>query len=473
MTGLEALEARIRHDLEMTAHPRAKWLTPRTSAGRRVYDVLIVGAGQSGLAVAFGLLRDKVENILLVDSAPRGREGPWSTYARMHSLRSSKDQNGPDLGVPSLTFQAWFEAQWGKAAFTALDLIPKADWHAYLNWFRAVTGLPVRNETALTHLSPATTDDGARCVRAQCSDGQVLHARKVVLATGQDGTGQWWMPPFIARLPGPVRAHTCDQIDFEALRGRTVAVLGAGASAFDNAATAIEHGAIVHLFCRRAEPMVVQPYRWLTFAGFLRHIGDMSDEWRWRILSYVLGLREGFPPATYDRVRHSPNFVMHVGAPWLDATMNDGRVRLTTQHGEFTADFVICGTGVRHDFRLRPELAEFADHIARWSDRYSPPPEEQNERLGAFPYLGPDYAFTERHPGQAGWIRDIHLFGIGATMSFGPSASSINAMTIAVPKLVAGLTRGLFEADIERHWADLRAYNVKQVELDASKLVHG
>jgi hypothetical protein len=58
-------------------------------------------------------------------------------------------------------------------------------------------------------------------------------------------------------------------------------------------------------------------------------------------------------------------------------------------------------------------------------------------------------------------------------MSFGPSASSINAMTIAVPKLVAGLTRGLFEADIERHWADLRAYNVKQVELDASKLVHG
>jgi cation diffusion facilitator CzcD-associated flavoprotein CzcO len=166
MTGLEALEARIRHDLEMTAHPRAKWLTPRTLAGRRVYDVLIVGAGQSGLAVGFGLLRDKVENILLVDSAPRGREGPWSTYARMHSLRSSKDQNGPDLGVPSLTFQAWFEAQWGEAAFTALDLIPKADWHAYLNWFRAVTGLPVRNETALTHLSPATTDDGARCVRA-------------------------------------------------------------------------------------------------------------------------------------------------------------------------------------------------------------------------------------------------------------------------------------------------------------------
>jgi cation diffusion facilitator CzcD-associated flavoprotein CzcO len=391
----------------------------------------------------------------------------------MHSLRSSKDQNGPDLGLPSLTFQAWFEAQWGEAAFTALDLIPKADWHAYLNWFREVTGLPVRNETALTHLSPATTDDGDRCVRARCSDGRVLYARKVVLATGQDGTGQWWMPPFIAKLPDTVRAHTCDDIDFARLRGRVVAVLGAGASAFDNAATAVEHGAIVHLFCRRAEPMVVQPYRWLTFAGFLRHIGDMNDEWRWRILSYVLGLREGFPPATYERVRHSPNFAMHVGAPWLDAAMQGDRVRLGTQHGDFTADFVICGTGVRHDFRLRSELSDFADHIARWSDRYTPLPEERNERLGAFPYLGPDYAFTEREPGQAEWIRDIHLFGIGATMSFGPSASSINAMTIAVPKLVAGLTRGLFEADIGRHWADLQAYNVKQVELDASTLVRG
>ena len=47
-------------------------------------------------------------------------------------------------------------------------------------------------------------------------------------------------------------------------------------------------------------------------------------------------------------------------------------------------------------------------------------------------------------------------------MSFGPSGSSINAMTTAVPKLVAGITRGLFRADVDRHWADLCAYDVKQ-----------
>jgi hypothetical protein len=55
-----------------------------------------------------------------------------------------------------------------------------------------------------------------------------------------------------------------------------------------------------------------------------------------------------------------------------------------------------------------------------------------------------------------------HLFAIASTMSFGPSGSSINAMTTAVPKLVHGLTRALFRADIERHWASFRAYDVPQ-----------
>ena len=60
------------------------------------------------------------------------------------------------------------------------------------------------------------------------------------------------------------------------------------------------------------------------------------------------------------------------------------------------------------------------------------------------------------------WISDIHLFAIASTMSFGPSGSSINAMTTAVPKLVHGLTRGLFRADVGHHCASLRAYDVPQ-----------
>lgn len=47
-------------------------------------------------------------------------------------------------------------------------------------------------------------------------------------------------------------------------------------------------------------------------------------------------------------------------------------------------------------------------------------------------------------------------------MSFGASGSSINALTTAIPKLVSGLTRGLFCDDIEQHWESLRLYDVPQ-----------
>ncbi len=259
--SLAELERDVAHDLDLIAHPRAPWLERKYCRGEPVLDVLLIGAGQSALAVAFALLRDKVTNILCIDRAEEGLEGPWLTYARMHTLRSWKDQTGPDLQVPSLTYQAWHEAQWGAEDFAAMRYIPKEKWAAYLMWFRRVTGIPVRNRVEAGEIVPDRTDDGLPCLAVSTSAG-TIRARKVVLATGQEGVGSWWMPDFLARLPGHLRAHTADAIDFAALRGKVVAVLGAGASAFDNAATALEAGAReVHLFCRRAEPMVIQPWR--------------------------------------------------------------------------------------------------------------------------------------------------------------------------------------------------------------------
>ena len=469
-SDLAALEARIRRDLEMTAHPRMEWMTPRMYRGRPALDALIVGAGQSGLAIAFALMRDRVSNLLVIDRAAAGREGPWVTFARMPTLRSPKDQTGPDLGIASLTFEAWYDATEGAGAFAGLGLIPSKAWHDYLQWYRRVLNLPVRNDAEAVAIAPGQLDDGGGCLLVTLAGGEVLAARKLVLATGQDGTGEWWMPDFVRALPADRRAHSCEMIDFERLRGKVVAVLGAGASAMDNASVALEHGAEAHLFCRRAQPGVVQRYRWLTFAGFLKHIGEMPDEWRWRLVGTILRAREGFPADTYRRAMAFPQFAMHVGRPWTDATMEDGRIRLDTPRGPFHADYAICGTGIHQDVGLRPELAGFADKIALWRHRYTPPPGEEDELLGAYPYLGPDYAFLERTPGEAPWLADIHLFGIGSTMSFGPSGSSINAMTSAVPKVAAAVTRGLFAGDLQRHWQSLEAYDVKQVELDWERI---
>lgn len=463
MNALAALEDRVRADLAKTAHPDALWLTPRLAPGDSpALDVLIVGAGQSGLATAFGLLRSQVSNILVLDKTEEGQEGPWLTYARMHTLRSPKHFTGPDLDIPSLTYQSWHEARFGEEDWQKLDLISRELWAEYLLWFRRIVDLPVRNGCEVVEISPAP--GGLLAARVQTADGtDTLYARKIVLATGQEGMGDWSVPEPLRHLPPSRCAHAAQPIDFVGLRGKRVAVVGAGASAFDNAAVALETGAAeVNLFCRRAEIQVIQPYRWLTFRGFLRHFSDLDDAWRWRFMRAILEMREGFPQATYDRCARHPNFHLQEGAPIEAARQTPDGVELQTPRGAFTADFVICGTGIDMNFAGRPELKNCAANIATWADRYQPPPDEKSPRLGRFPYLADDYALVERTAGETPWIADIHVFAIASTMSFGASGSSINAMTTAVPKLVNGLTRGLFRADVERHWASFRAYDVPQ-----------
>jgi cation diffusion facilitator CzcD-associated flavoprotein CzcO len=464
--ALALLEAQVRDDLHKTAHPNAAWLEPKSGPdGRPALDVLIVGAGQSGIATAFGLLRSQVTNIVILDKADAGMEGPWLTYARMATLRSPKHFTGPDLDMPSLTYQSWHEAMFGKAHWQALDRIPRGHWVDYLIWFRRVTGLPVRNSCEVLDIAPAA--GGLLAATVQTSGGvETLYARKIVLATGQEGMGNWMIPEPLAHLPPSLCVNASADIDFAALRGKQVVVIGAGASAFDNAATALEAGAAdVHLLCRRAEVQLVQPYHWLTFRGFLRHFSELDDSWRWRFMRKVLEMREGFPQPTWDRCARHANFHLHEGSPIEAAQEIGSQVELQTPSGNINADFVICGTGVDMDFAGRRELRNCAGNIASWADRYQPPQDERSARLGRFPYLADDYALTERVTGETPWISDIHLFAIASTMSFGASGSSINAMTTAVPKLVHGLTRGLFRADIERHWASLQAYDVRQATI--------
>ena len=55
--NLAALEARVREELSLLDYPARPWVPKRRHAGAPVLDVLIVGAGQGGLATVFGLIR--------------------------------------------------------------------------------------------------------------------------------------------------------------------------------------------------------------------------------------------------------------------------------------------------------------------------------------------------------------------------------------------------------------------------------
>jgi cation diffusion facilitator CzcD-associated flavoprotein CzcO len=462
--GLAALEARVARDLALIAYPEPLWVPARrTRTGEPILDVLVVGAGQGGLVTLFALMRERVTNVAAIDRKPEGSEGPWRDFARMITLRSWKTVTGPDLDIPSLTFQSWFEAQWGAAAFAALGKIPKGLWADYLAWYRRILALPVTNGAALTGLAPST--DGLVATVMQDGAARSITARKVVLATGIETPGRWWMPEFIAALPGHLRAHTGDAIDFSRLAGKHVAVLGAGASAFDNAATALEAGARVTLCCRRPELQRIQPYKQISHAGFFRGFPSLPDAQRWRWMNHLLSVREAFPRETWERTTRHAGFTLRTGTPWRGARAAGGGVEIDTPSGTLAADFIICGTGFQMDVAAHPALAPHAHLIATWGDRYTPPEAERNDRLSPYPYLTPGFALTERLPGTAPWLADIHLFSFGATVSFGPSGSSINAMKFAAPRLAQALAADLFAADAEAHYQALLAYDTPEFPL--------
>ena len=123
--NLQELERRVAFELECLGYPARAWVAPQQHAGQHVYDALIVGGGQSGVTIAFRLLRERVTNIGLLDRNRDGREGPWATFARMHTLRTPKDVVGPELGIPSLSVRAWYEARFGENAWVGLDKIPR------------------------------------------------------------------------------------------------------------------------------------------------------------------------------------------------------------------------------------------------------------------------------------------------------------------------------------------------------------
>src|SRR5262249_8760862 len=141
-----------------------------------------------------------------------------------------------------------------------------------------------------------------------------VHARKIVLATGYEGNGGWRIPlSLVTDLPVELYAHSTDDIDFSGLSGKRVGVLGVGASAFDNAAAALEADAKrVDLCFRRLNMPRVNPLLWAHFPGMLGHFPELTDLDRWRFTRRMLEEFPQPPPQdAYWRCRKFENFMWH------------------------------------------------------------------------------------------------------------------------------------------------------------------
>jgi cation diffusion facilitator CzcD-associated flavoprotein CzcO len=457
-TSLDALELLLRRDLDLIRYPARPWvLTREAPDGAPALDVLIVGGGQAGVTAAFGLMKERVTNILVIDENPQGREGPWGTYARMPTLRTQKDVGGVDLGLPNLSLRAWFETQYGRRAWDELYKIPTEIWSRYLAWYRRVLGIPMRNDTRLTGFRP---EHGLiACEITESGKARTLWTRTLVFATGIEGNGARHVPDFITKnLPRECWAHTQEAIDFPSLKGKTVAVLGGAASSFDNAIMAVEHGATAHVHHRAPELRAYNPMGWAEFSGYLAHFPDLPPETRWRFSRAFKRFKMGPPNTTMMRARALSDLHIHPAAHWNAVSHDGARIQIDATDGPLTADFVIAGTGYVVDLTVKPELAAHLPLIATWRDKFTPSRGDEDEGLSAAAYLGPNFEMIEKQPGTAPWLCAVFNFSRGAQMSMGPMPIGLSGIKYGVPRLVQGITRQLFVSDAARYFDGMQAW---------------
>jgi cation diffusion facilitator CzcD-associated flavoprotein CzcO len=415
------------------------------------HNVVLVGGGQTGCGLAFALRRAGIGKVSIIDAAEdEARAGVWLTAARMALLRTPKILPGPELGIPALSFQAWYEARHGEPAYTAIDRIPRLVWAEYLKWYRHFLDIPVRYGTRLLRIEPA--GDSFRLHLEIEGRPAVETTRKIVLATGFTGNGGAYIPPELGALTRDVMSHTEDGIDFTTLRGKTVAVVGAAASAFDAAGVALENGATaVHLFARRPSVASVPITRVRGYPGAYDNYRQLTDAIRWH--QAIRFRRYGSTP-TIDAIERTvafPNFHLHLAAPWHEAHVEDGQVVARAADGTFRFDHVIAGTGYFVDPAARPEIAGFADRILLWRDRYVPPADEEDPFLGSHPYLGEGHEYLEKTPGQAPYLRNIHVHNPAGFVSFGLPIGDVPSMRRDIPLVTARISRDLFLADLDSH----------------------
>lgn len=292
-----------------------------TSARSHPLDVLVIGAGQSGLAVAWHLARRNLR-FLVVDAAAEIGSS-WRT--RWDSLRLFTPAEFSSL--PGMPFPA------------AAGTYPTKDEVAdYLCSYAQAHDLPVLLNTAVDRLTRA---DGL--FTAHTSHGP-LQARHVVVATGAFQRPA--VPAIAAALPTEVpQLHSSEYRNPRQLPGGRVLVVGAGNSGLQIALElAATHQVDVAVGSRQKmvpqRPLGRDLFWWLTKTGLLTRpaTSPLVRLFRRRGGDLVIGTSQ--PMLDDAGVRMRPRLI---GL--------DGRTARFADGATAEVDAVVWATGFRPDYR--------------------------------------------------------------------------------------------------------------------------
>lgn len=418
------------------------------------HAVVIVGGGQTGMAVSRALRKAGIGEVVLLDRDGPEQVGAWSTIARMLTLRTERDITGPEIWEKELSFRHWYVARHGEVAYEAIDFIPLDDWIAYLHWFRSETQPNISFGT--TFKGVRRGEGGTLLVDIETAEGRrSLTTDHLVVASGMDGFGDKYVPESLsAGAPEGHLFHTQDAVPYGDMVERRVLVVGGASSAFDAASTALEHGALyVDQIVRGQQLAPDVPRGGLRFVNTERRFFcELSDESRW---SWVTRARAhgNAPRHSVVRPRCFKNYQMYLGQPatglvWAGEV---ARLRVGGQIREY--DIVIAATGYHQGAHLREEFREIVPLVKTWGDVIGTMTEE-NRHWGGLPYLGRGFGLTPRDP-KEDWVSRIHVMTFAALLSHGVHVGDIGSTSLTVPRLVEAIARDFFEkqrAEIEQRF---------------------
>ncbi|MCA0243939.1 MAG: SidA/IucD/PvdA family monooxygenase [Proteobacteria bacterium] len=293
---------------------------------------------------------------------------------------------------------------------------------------------------------------------------QQAFARRVVLATGRAGLGGPWVPDWVHALPPRRWAHSADAMDDAALKGLRVGVVGAGASAMDSAATALEAGAErVHLLVRRADIPRINKGKGAGSPGFVHGHARLADDWKWRIRHYI-NVQQVPPPRNSTlRVSRHANAFFHLGCAVQSAQEVGDALRVQTSAGPITLDFLIFATGFAVDWSQRPMLRHLAPHVRLWKHRYQPPPGDGDAELAESPDLGSAFEFQPRADHPLPGLERVHCFAYPAALSLGVITGDIPAISDGALLLATQIAGLLYAEDVALHYRRMQDFAEPEV----------
>lgn len=367
-------------------------------------DVAIVGAGPYGLSAAAHLAAVKGLSLCVFGRAMSFWKENMPTGMFLRSGWSATHIADPGS---ELTLEA-FEKASGQSMSKP---VPLAQFVDYGRWFQnqAVPGLDPR--------SVRRVERASSCFRLTLEDGEMLTARRVIVACGIKPFA--WTPSEFRYLPLQLASHSTEHHDLRIFAGKRVIVIGGGQSALESAALLREAGAEAEVIARTGRIHWLQG--WASTALHYR-MGkrvkrllyaptDVGPAGVSQLMARPDLLRK-LPRGVQDKL--SRRSVRPAGSGWLKKRLEGvpvtlgrsvisaapvgDRVRMRLDDGKTrVADHVLLGTG----FRVDISKYEFLDPALLQSIQCS----------GGYPCLA---------EGLETSIPGLHILGAPGAWSFGP-----------------------------------------------------